>query len=127
MNGKNKITSQLLAAYAEGKVTPDERTSIRAYLAQHPELLEGVLYMIDDFDYDVALDSENDSTQISGGNFKKMFNSTSAIFPELSMFAAAFAPSATGHLKPFCHNADTSEYDKKSASVLSRIDSLIND
>lgn len=110
MNGKNKITSQLLAAYAEGKVTPDERTSIRAYLAQHPELLEGVLYMIDKFDVECA---NSDAC------------TPSTLFPDVSLYAAAFTPFET-QSKTSHHFTCTSGIEDIGASFKNRLDSLLD-
>lgn len=42
------ITNELLAAYAEGNVTPEERKYIRQYLAEHPSQLESVMLMMDE-------------------------------------------------------------------------------
>lgn len=50
-----KITNELLAAYAEGNVTPEERKVVRRYLVDHPSELESVMFMMDsDNDFDVA-------------------------------------------------------------------------
>lgn len=42
-----KITDQLLAAYAEGKVSKAERDAVRQYLAEHPEKMETVMLVMD--------------------------------------------------------------------------------
>ena len=34
-----EITNELLAAYAEGNVTPEERKAVREYLTEHPSQL----------------------------------------------------------------------------------------
>lgn len=47
-----EISSELLAAYAKGKVTEPERSAVRRYLTEHPEELESVIIMMDD-DYDL--------------------------------------------------------------------------
>lgn len=44
-----KITNELLAAYAEGNVTKEERNAVRQHLAQNPRELESVMIMMDDF------------------------------------------------------------------------------
>ncbi len=50
-----KITNELLAAYAEGNVTPEERKAVRQYLVEHPSELESVMLMMDsDNDMDVT-------------------------------------------------------------------------
>lgn len=45
-----EITNELLAAYAEGNVTPEERSAIREYLTEHPSQLESVMMMMDEDD-----------------------------------------------------------------------------
>ena len=52
-----EITNELLAAYAEGNVTPEERKQVRAYLTEHPSQLESVMLMMDSDD-DFGTDSE---------------------------------------------------------------------
>ena len=53
-----KISSELLAAYAEGKVSESERNAVRHYLKNHPEELESVIVMMDK---DYQLNLQNDS------------------------------------------------------------------
>lgn len=43
-----KITNELLAAYAEGNVLPEEREAVRQYLSAHPDKLESVLFVMND-------------------------------------------------------------------------------
>ena len=45
-----EITNELLAAYAEGNVTPEERKQVRQYLTEHPSQLESVMLMMDSDD-----------------------------------------------------------------------------
>ena len=49
------ISNELLAAYAAGNVTNDERNAVRQYLAEHPQELESVMMMMDE-DYELDLD-----------------------------------------------------------------------
>ena len=44
-----KITNELLAAYAEGKVSQEEREAVRQYLVEHPEKLRIVAIMMDEY------------------------------------------------------------------------------
>ena len=54
-----KITNELLAAYAEGNVTPEERKVVRRYLVDHLSELESVMFMMDsDDDMDVTPQKE---------------------------------------------------------------------
>lgn len=47
-----EITSELLAAYAAGNVSPAERLAVRQYLKEHPDRLQTVLIGMDD-DYEI--------------------------------------------------------------------------
>lgn len=51
-----EITSELLAAYAEGNVSESECQAVRQYLADHPDQLETVMIMMDE-DFDIQNDS----------------------------------------------------------------------
>ena len=53
-----EITNQLLAAYAEGNVSNEERNTVRQYLTEHPGQLETVMMMMDE-DYELEVDDEN--------------------------------------------------------------------
>ena len=53
------ITNELLAAYAAGNVSDSERSTVRQYLADHPDQLETVMIMMDE-DFDIQLDDRND-------------------------------------------------------------------
>lgn len=54
------ITNELLAAYAEGNVTAEERKAVRAYLTEHPSQLESVMRMMDrDYDLEVPKEKKN--------------------------------------------------------------------
>ena len=50
-----KITNELLAAYAEGKVSQEERVAVRQYLVEHPEKLRTVMIMMDEY-FDMNID-----------------------------------------------------------------------
>lgn len=52
------ISDELLAAYAEGKVTKEERNQVRQYLAENPQELESVMMMMDE-DYELTIDNKN--------------------------------------------------------------------
>ena len=43
-----KITDELLASYAKGAVSDEERIAVRHYLAEHPSVMQEVLDMMDD-------------------------------------------------------------------------------
>lgn len=50
-----KITDELLASYAEGNVSLQERKAVRQYLMDNPDRLESVLMMMDD-NYEITPD-----------------------------------------------------------------------
>ena len=80
-----KITNELLAAYAEGKVSQEEREAVRQYLVEHPEKLRIVTIMMDE-NYDMnAYDSMEEEAQ---SNVLPLFDEKNS--SELPI--AAFAP-----------------------------------
>ena len=80
-----KITDQLLAAYAEGNVTEEERRMVRRHLVDHPDQIEMVVTMMDeDFELEVDDDADNDTIADSSS----IYNS----FSDLCYSAAAFVP-----------------------------------
>lgn len=52
------IDNELLAAYTEGNVSPEEREAVRQYLAENPDMMESVLFAMESFD-------ENDSNNFA--------------------------------------------------------------
>lgn len=44
------IDNELLAAYAEGNVSPQEREAVRQYLAENPDMMESVLFAMEEGD-----------------------------------------------------------------------------
>ena len=59
-----EITSELLAAYAEGNVSESERNAVRQYLADHPDQLESVAIMMDE-DFDIQLEESDKASSRS--------------------------------------------------------------
>lgn len=59
-----EITSELLAAYAEGNVSESERNAVRQYLTEHPDQLESVMIMMDE-DFDIQLEDKKSSATTS--------------------------------------------------------------
>ena len=62
-----EITNELLAAYAEGNVTPEERKAVREYLTEHPSQLESVMMMMDD-DYGMEVESKTNFSWLENSN-----------------------------------------------------------
>lgn len=60
-----EITNELLAAYAEGNVTPEERKQVREYLVEHPSQLESVVMMMDR-DYDLDIEKKGNEISFTG-------------------------------------------------------------
>ena len=84
-----KVSNELLAAYAEGKVSDQERKAIRQYLSDNPNEMETVLMMMDD-DFGLELDDEVPSETIKE---IRLHNKDS--FSDICYSAAAFVPRAT--------------------------------
>lgn len=93
-----KISNELLAAYAEGNVSQEERQAVRQYVMENPEELETVAMMMDE-DYDMEVEEDGDKYHDS--TFDDSFDSPigavggmlgSIAAPSLCMSAAAFAP-----------------------------------
>lgn len=79
MADKINISDELLAAYAEGNVSHDERIAVRQYLMANPDELESVMMMMDE-DYDLVPDETLDRASYSD-NFDLRLD---ALFDELS-------------------------------------------
>lgn len=80
------ISNELLAAYAEGNVSDEERKIIREYLIQNPDELESVMIM-QDRDYELSV--QNDfASELNSHTMSKDRNAT----PDLCYSAAAFVP-----------------------------------
>ena len=88
-----KISNELLAAYAEGKVTKEERNQVRQYLAENPQELESVMMMMDE-DYELSVGDNMGHFDASNDSFPKMAAKVAkkSSFPDLCYSAAAFAP-----------------------------------
>lgn len=72
------ITNELLAAYAEGNVSSEERLAVRHYLSENPQEWDSMLMMMDE-DYDITLDDED----ISSLNTVKLDNNLDELLGEL--------------------------------------------
>ena len=79
------ISNELLAAYAAGNVTNDERNAVRQYLAEHPQELESVMMMMDE-DYELDLDDAEENDFFVDCQHGAVF------FHDIALSAAAFAP-----------------------------------
>lgn len=82
------ITNELLAAYAEGNVSAEERLAVRQYLTENPQEWDSMLMMMDE-DYDITLDDEN----VASPNTAELDNNLSGLLEELTSPADSFLPS----------------------------------
>lgn len=111
MDTKMNISSEMLAAYAEGKVFGAERDAIRKYLADNPSELQTVAIMMDeDYDLDVD-DSAREPFDYAGET------DDSSDF-SIALSAAAFAPQSKSMSKPIVN---------KSPKQRMSFDSCLND
>ena len=79
-----EITNELLAAYAEGNVTPEERKAVREYLTEHPSQLESVMIMMDE-DFDMEVKPQKKGISFTGSRVPRL--------RDLSIAGAALIPS----------------------------------
>lgn len=73
-----KITNELLAAYADGNVSQEERLAVRQYHTENPGEWDSMLMMMDE-DYDITLDDED----IAPSDTTKLDNNLSELLCEL--------------------------------------------
>lgn len=83
-----KITNELLAAYAEGKVSQEEREAVRQYLVNHPEKLRTVMIMMDEY-FDMNID--DDAEEVPQNNILALHDNEEQPY---GLLMAAFAPMA---------------------------------
>ncbi len=108
------ISNELLAAYAEGNVSNDERNAVRQYLAENPQELKSVMMMMDE-DYDLELD-ENCGNGLYAGS---QYNEDS--FHDIALSAAAFAPQTS------CVNHNIDSNTTKRSSFDEQLNELLDD
>lgn len=77
-----EITNELLAAYAEGNVTPEERKAVREYLTEHPSQLESVMLMMDE---DYGMEAKQHSKDIS---FRGAAYINNSLIPSMSSISS---------------------------------------
>lgn len=123
-----KINNELLAAYAEGNVSQEERKTVRQYLMENPQELESVAMMMDeDYDLEVEEDKGKRLDDISDDSFDSPIGAVGGMLgsiaaPSLFMSAAAFVPK----MMSFHSSIETPKHnDKKSFS--DRLDSFMDE
>ena len=88
-----KISNELLAAYAEGNVSIEERNQVRQYLSENPAELESVMMMMDeDYELDPYADEDYSSQNFSIGSMAHVDEES---FSDIALSAAAFAPACS--------------------------------
>lgn len=122
-----EITNELLAAYAEGNVSVEERDAVRKYLAENPSELESVMLMMDE-DYEIEPVTEECNGSITGA-IENVTSGMVAAFapaaPALGMTGAAFT--TLGHSRRIADNlnlADSGSFQSRLDTLLQEIDSL---
>lgn len=109
-----EITNELLAAYAEGNVTPEERKQVRQYLTEHPSQLESVMLMMDSDD-DVEAKPNKRDISFMGLRPPKL--------RDVSFANAAFVPSTSQSL----HEKMDSLEPMNSMTFDERLDDLLDE
>ena len=79
------INDEMVACYIEGSLNVEERNAVRQYLSEHPEKLESLLYMMDDFIECCPEETENIGSDID-------ININESSFFDIAYSAAAFVP-----------------------------------
>ena len=109
------ISNELLAAYAEGNVTNDERNAVRQYLAEHPQELESVMMMMDE-DYELDLDDAEENDFLVDSQHE------ADSFHDIALSAAAFAPQTI-----FLNHNSVSKKTGDRNSFSQQLDELLDD
>lgn len=109
-----EITDNLLAAYAEGNVSPTERQAVRQFLADTPSELETMMIMMDE-DYDIQRDDSAEQ--------REAIATDESSFSDICYSAAAFAPQiipkTTIDERP--EKDDTSSFNQRLDELLSEL------
>lgn len=110
-----EITNELLAAYAEGNVTPEERKAVREYLTEHPSQLESVMMMMDE-DYGMEVKPQEKGISFTSSRGPRL--------RDLSFAGAAFVPSASHSSFDMMETsmcADSASFDDRLGDLLDEI------
>jgi hypothetical protein len=115
-----EITNELLAAYAEGNVTPEERKAVREYLTEHPSQLESVMIMMDE-DFDMEVKPQKKGISFMGSRIPKLRDLSiagAALIPSYSQisFDKMAASTCAGSM---C--ADSASFDERLSDLLDEI------
>lgn len=120
---KMEITNEILAAYAEGKVSVEERNQVREYLMQHPSKLESVMTVMDE-DYELELCDADDLFSVEKSGVSSKVQS----FSDIALSAAAFAPISAASecsqpiLKKACSSVRKESFSERMNTFLDELD-----
>ena len=121
-----KISNELLAAYAEGNVSIEERNQVRQYLSENPAELESVMMMMDeDYELDPYADEDYSSQSFNIGSMAHVDEDS---FSDIALSAAAFAPACSmeNNVMLNSSNIETPGHADK-PSFSSQLGSLLNE
>lgn len=110
-----EITNELLAAYAENNVTPEERKQVRKFLVDHPSLLESVMLMM----------AENDETETTSRRSNVSFmGATPPRLRDIGFARAAFVPSTSAC---FSESKATATHTAEAKTFSDRLNDLLDE
>lgn len=118
---KMEVTNEILAAYAEGKVSIEERNQVREYLTKHPSKLESVVAMMDE-DYELELCDADEFFSVG----KSAASGKVQSFSDIALSAAAFTPISMNCQCPRPNMKKTGSSVRKS-SFAERMNTLLNE
>ena len=108
-----EITDEIIAMYIDGTATPEEVTTVREYLAHHPEERENMLLLMDDHqDYlEEWKENEFEATKDAG-------------FSDIMMSAAAFAPTRPSVKQRKRSTVRQSDFLSRMSNMLDELDKI---
>lgn len=118
-----KVTNEILAAYAEGKVSAEERNQVREYLMQYPSKLESVMTVMDE-DYELELCDADDLFSVEKSDVSRKVQS----FSDIALSAAAFAPISVASecsqpiLKKACSSVRKESFSERMNKLIDELD-----
>lgn len=111
-----KISDELLAVYAEGNATTEEKNQVRQYLMENPKELESVMMMMDE-DYDLEVDLSSEVVED-----KRILSEQ--LSHDICYSAAAFAPNVVSlqRIRTSSNGKDNNTFDQQLGNLLSELD-----
>lgn len=114
------ITDAILASFAAGIATQEERVGVVQSLAKNPQEMELVMMMMDE-DYEITLDEEQASFESEGAECGGSDDDTSSL---LAYSAAAFAPQSkvAQHIIDVPGHADKGSFAQRLDDLLTEVE-----